>query len=688
MNAWWMILGIEKTTDIKAIKQAYAKALKRYHPEEEPLKFQEVQAAYKEGIRFAKANKKKQGEDVDLSHHVAQGLHRSSSFENAGDGDEKTSEDGPSKQTIEDESVEQAFGNDSRTEREQQSFEASSRNDGALNLEREPLDPRDFGGLPPEKDGKSGNSFFHEDGIQSQRSVTWESAQTREELMHWLQGLISQMDGELSFTFVEDLPKMTRLQKKLRQFDLLQDFDLMLISLQMTSMRFTNTTHQLVYAIRAYGLPYLANKLAPFAERRDAGREDLSQSGTSNQEFSAGDRIDGSLSLEDFLDRKESQSSYHHEDLGREREISFDRTVGFGQEQESPYQEWTLGENEEEQRVGDFFRTNFSSVFASKTGWKVAKSKEELRQWMQWYLASMQGSLSFNDIKDLPQMEQLQQKLIAFDLMKEFDLMLISLDIRDIRFQRWAGRLIPELKAYGLAYLSGKLAPLLAKQKEWEKERDLEVAEKRKTKIKQEFVWAVSIALGIIFIPLLTTIPFKNSRTQVKQPDYSVQANIQREMSKYQESSEKEAMSKFELKEVQRMIGVLVKHGKMELKIGEDGTTSLFVDGVLSVGNITDISPLSVGSILYTDGKVYYRDDSSLTRIRDPYVYPAYEEGSDSLNYIVTTSDFKSWNVYKVGDKDILWKSITRIDTDLQPITNAKQSGLVLNVSRNELKNP
>lgn len=45
MNAW-EILGIEPTSDKKEIKKAYAKLLKQYHPEENPEKFKQIQAAY------------------------------------------------------------------------------------------------------------------------------------------------------------------------------------------------------------------------------------------------------------------------------------------------------------------------------------------------------------------------------------------------------------------------------------------------------------------------------------------------------------------------------------------------------------------------------------------------------------------------------------------------------------------
>lgn len=47
MNAW-EILGIEPTSDKKTIKRAYAMLLKQYHPEENPEKFKQIQAAYQQ----------------------------------------------------------------------------------------------------------------------------------------------------------------------------------------------------------------------------------------------------------------------------------------------------------------------------------------------------------------------------------------------------------------------------------------------------------------------------------------------------------------------------------------------------------------------------------------------------------------------------------------------------------------
>jgi len=47
MKSNWDILGIDATTDKRVIKRAYAKMLAKYHPEEFPEKFEEINHAYK-----------------------------------------------------------------------------------------------------------------------------------------------------------------------------------------------------------------------------------------------------------------------------------------------------------------------------------------------------------------------------------------------------------------------------------------------------------------------------------------------------------------------------------------------------------------------------------------------------------------------------------------------------------------
>ncbi len=50
----WEILGIEKTTDQRKIKRSYAHLVAKYHPEEYPEKFQEIQQAYERAMRYAR----------------------------------------------------------------------------------------------------------------------------------------------------------------------------------------------------------------------------------------------------------------------------------------------------------------------------------------------------------------------------------------------------------------------------------------------------------------------------------------------------------------------------------------------------------------------------------------------------------------------------------------------------------
>lgn len=50
----WEILGIDKTTDVKAIRHAYAQLAKQCHPETEPEQFEQLYRVYQEALAFAK----------------------------------------------------------------------------------------------------------------------------------------------------------------------------------------------------------------------------------------------------------------------------------------------------------------------------------------------------------------------------------------------------------------------------------------------------------------------------------------------------------------------------------------------------------------------------------------------------------------------------------------------------------
>ncbi|MCM1124911.1 MAG: DnaJ domain-containing protein [Lachnospiraceae bacterium] len=58
MNAF-KILGIEPTQDTKAIKKAYAALVKKYHPEEDIQKWQEIHKAYQSALSWAKGQSRK-----------------------------------------------------------------------------------------------------------------------------------------------------------------------------------------------------------------------------------------------------------------------------------------------------------------------------------------------------------------------------------------------------------------------------------------------------------------------------------------------------------------------------------------------------------------------------------------------------------------------------------------------------
>lgn len=52
----WSTLGIDPTRDKREIKRAYAKMAARYHPEEQPEKFQEIYDAYEQALSYAEGH--------------------------------------------------------------------------------------------------------------------------------------------------------------------------------------------------------------------------------------------------------------------------------------------------------------------------------------------------------------------------------------------------------------------------------------------------------------------------------------------------------------------------------------------------------------------------------------------------------------------------------------------------------
>lgn len=72
INEVWELLETEPTSDKKLIKQAYARVVKKYHPEENPQEFQKVYAAYKQAMKMA--GKPGGGQTVDVSDLMRQML--------------------------------------------------------------------------------------------------------------------------------------------------------------------------------------------------------------------------------------------------------------------------------------------------------------------------------------------------------------------------------------------------------------------------------------------------------------------------------------------------------------------------------------------------------------------------------------------------------------------------------------
>ncbi|MBQ2533530.1 MAG: DnaJ domain-containing protein, partial [Lachnospiraceae bacterium] len=56
MEYYWALLGIKPTCDVKAIKKAYAKKAKEFHPSEHPEEYKRIKTAYQMALADAKRN--------------------------------------------------------------------------------------------------------------------------------------------------------------------------------------------------------------------------------------------------------------------------------------------------------------------------------------------------------------------------------------------------------------------------------------------------------------------------------------------------------------------------------------------------------------------------------------------------------------------------------------------------------
>ncbi len=60
----WKVLDIDRTTDIRLIKGAYARQARQYHPEEYPEQFRLLQRAYKAALQYAKGSQPRPATDA------------------------------------------------------------------------------------------------------------------------------------------------------------------------------------------------------------------------------------------------------------------------------------------------------------------------------------------------------------------------------------------------------------------------------------------------------------------------------------------------------------------------------------------------------------------------------------------------------------------------------------------------
>ena len=81
----WKILGIEPTTDKKAIRKAYAAKTKVIHPEDAPEEFKRLHEAYQAALGFADYVRQ-----VEHSGGSVTSFYRDGAWEDAGEDDAET----------------------------------------------------------------------------------------------------------------------------------------------------------------------------------------------------------------------------------------------------------------------------------------------------------------------------------------------------------------------------------------------------------------------------------------------------------------------------------------------------------------------------------------------------------------------------------------------------------------------
>lgn len=77
MEYYWALLGIKPTCDVKAIKKAYAKKAKEFHPSEHPEEYERIKSAYQMALADAKreSSKPPEAEEIPSFEEPAQEKH-------------------------------------------------------------------------------------------------------------------------------------------------------------------------------------------------------------------------------------------------------------------------------------------------------------------------------------------------------------------------------------------------------------------------------------------------------------------------------------------------------------------------------------------------------------------------------------------------------------------------------------
>ena len=698
MSSCWIILGIEQTSDIKTIKQAYAQGLKRYHPEEEPLKFQELQKAYQEALAFAKSWKKNQASrqeaNLDLSltkkKQEIQDPGASSSVEDTSLVIPKR-EEGDSSQDQDVSGLDQQNGRESSV-----SYQLESNQD------------------------EKGLAFIHGQQLdQTERFVADSLSGSQDPPVSGLdlagtgQAPVSGLDLEGSDqTPVSGLdlegPDQTPVsghelegpdQTPVSGHELEGSRQAPVTGLELEGSRQAPVTGLDLEGSRqtpVSGLDLEGSRQAPVSGLDLEGPDQTPVSGLDlegpDQDPVSGLDIEGppldpktKLDL-DLTPELSGETSFHEELEGGEElrqdafagqeEPVFQQTFHFSQPEDILAENVYWDQAPSSLVAEDFFRHSTQEWMASPTAWKKVESQDQLRIWLHLLVSQMQGNLDYQTIIDLPHMKAFRKQLIRFNLMQEFDFMLISLNILDKRFYTLSQKTIQDLQKWGLLYLASKLKPYADKkvapiiEKTWTVQDRL--AQRK---------WKILTGLLVSFLFILITVSYFRMTQQHSQEEFSHDIEVYKAISTYLSSSSQE-----ELNSIHLPLKYEVK-GQTELRQVSTADYQLYVDGQLTLDHIDRVQPSASGTVFYKDGSSYYLTDYGYIHSPATVFYPAREEGKESFDYVVlnkydSKEASKRWEIYKVDEELTYVTTFNRIEIFPR---QAKEQGLIVDFKKETL---